>query len=718
MWICPECRALYRVKESKCQRDGFALVPVQANLSKAKYPLLNKTVDGRYLLLAGLGQGGLGTVYLAVHQRLNQLFAIKFLDLETVGIQADAAQSAEYRDDFMKEARVASLIHHDAVVRVTDFGDFEGLPYLVMDFVAGPSLLAMLGHRGRFKVDEAVNIAWSIAEALGAFHERKLIHRDLKPANVILDPRGGQLTLVDLGLVKDISGYGGKASTHPMALRGTPGYLAPEQVPSWVLSGISTTPSQSKGLVDARVDMYALGVMLYEMIAGVSPYPDGSNTQIIIYTCTKDPLSLRGVEPPIDLSPELEQLVYDTMARDPDKRPATAGDFVERLKVVTGGQRPSSWPEVIMLNQRSTLQGVLPPIESKPVSNEPSMIDVFGDESQLSPLPATGYTEDKTIEADLGSFDEPSFVSVDSNTSISDFDSRSRYHTTELRRNSTAVEVRESMDQTSDYDAMSIPERSASDPRGSKVGAVSSHTMGNYPIQQKEKKGFRYGFYLVLLLLIVVLGIQVVETASLTPDESNPDTIKNTATKPSTAAQNTVVKPKPGTAPSLEQTKAPVGNPSITDSTAKTNENPRVNTSPVSAVKTPAPTAEPKTQQVLVAPKAKGSNQSDVQSQKKAAQRPLPPKAVEPTAPKAKPVTRPKVKRRPKPRPQQPRTRRPGMPKSRMTLADLRKRGDDALATRDCAGAVTYYRKWLERAPQSHLNREKVRGRVEYCEKN
>ena len=94
--------------------------------------------------------------------------------------------------------------------------------------------------------------------------------------------------------------------------------------------------------MDARVDMYALGVMLYEMIAGVSPYPDGSNTQIIIYACTKDPLSLRGVDPPIELSSELEQLVYDTMARDPDKRPATAADFIERLKAVTGGQRPTS----------------------------------------------------------------------------------------------------------------------------------------------------------------------------------------------------------------------------------------------------------------------------------------------------------------------------------------------------------------------------------------
>ena len=116
-------------------------------------------------------------------------------------------------------------MQHGSVVRVTDFGESQGLPYLVMEFVAGPSLLSMLGERGRFHVDEAINIAWSIAEALNSFHERKLIHRDLKPANVILDPRGGQLTLVDLGLVKDISGYGGKASTHPITFEERPDTL-------------------------------------------------------------------------------------------------------------------------------------------------------------------------------------------------------------------------------------------------------------------------------------------------------------------------------------------------------------------------------------------------------------------------------------------------------------------------------------------------------------
>ena len=178
---------------------------------------------------------------------------------------------------------MASLVRHPAVVRVTDFGEHEGLPFLVMEYVPGPSLLQMLGSRGRFPVPEAVAIVRRIAEALDAFHERRLVHRDLKPANVILDPRGdGRLTLVDLGLVKDLSGIGAKASTHPLALRGTPGYLAPEQVPPWVLAQQGVKSVNEKRIVDARVDLYALGVILYEMQAGVSPYPDGSNTAVIV----------------------------------------------------------------------------------------------------------------------------------------------------------------------------------------------------------------------------------------------------------------------------------------------------------------------------------------------------------------------------------------------------------------------------------------------------
>jgi hypothetical protein len=239
MWICPECRQIYETNVERCERDDAPVAEVYAHQTKARYPLLGRIVGDRYHLIGGLGQGGLGTVYLAQHRHLGQLFAVKFLELQSLGAggELDDTQKSGYRRDFLKEAQVASLVRHPSVVRVTDFGEHEGMPFLVMEYVPGPSLLQMLGARGRFPVAEAVAIGRRIAEALDAFHERRLVHRDLKPANVILDPRGdGRLTLVDLGLVKDLSGIGARASTHPLALRGTPGYLAPEQVPPWVLA--------------------------------------------------------------------------------------------------------------------------------------------------------------------------------------------------------------------------------------------------------------------------------------------------------------------------------------------------------------------------------------------------------------------------------------------------------------------------------------------------
>lgn len=406
MWICPECRSIYTERAQTCERDQAPLAEVQAHQTKSRYPLLGKVVGDRYHLIGGLGQGGLGTVYLAQHLHLGQLFAVKFLDVDAL-IEQDKKQKQETRRDFLKEARVASLIRHDAVVRVSDFGEHERLPFLVMEYVPGPSLLHVLGQRGRFPEEEAISIARRIAEALDAFHDRRLVHRDLKPANVILDPRGdGQLTLVDLGLVKDLSGPGGKASTHPLALRGTPGYLAPEQVPAWVLGGAGVHAPKNKALVDARVDIYALGVILYEMLAGVSPYPEGTNTQIIVYCCTRDPIPFTDVHPPVRLRPGLAELVYDTMSRDPSRRPQSAADFLEQLDAVTMGVSASrtSWPAL-----------VLPDRPSRP-GTEDSLAGLVLPSSVLSvpPPKQAGLLLDDIPEASmgsLGSFElEPTFV--------------------------------------------------------------------------------------------------------------------------------------------------------------------------------------------------------------------------------------------------------------------------------------------------------------------
>ena len=417
MWICPECRSVYEKRATVCERDGAPVAEVQAHQTKSRYPLLGKVIGERYHLIGGLGQGGLGTVYLAKHLHLGQLFAVKFLDLDLLGTP-DEKQKEGYRKDFVKEARVASLVRHDAVVKVSDYGEYDGMPFLVMEYVPGPSLLHVLANQGRFEESEAINIARRIAEALNAFHERQLVHRDLKPANVILDPRGGgRLTLVDLGLVKDLTGEAGKASTHPLALRGTPGYLAPEQVPPWVLSGAGHRNTGSKQLVDARVDIYALGVILYEMLAGVSPYPDGTSTQIIVYACTKDPISLQTITPPITMRPGLEALVYSTMAGDPELRPASASAFLELLDEVTiGPDLDASWPAV---SHRSSMDMSIDFDESVvgtnvfdrssddlgPLGDGPDSIDgglgTFGSHDSLLEPPEI---EIKTIEADIDSF--------------------------------------------------------------------------------------------------------------------------------------------------------------------------------------------------------------------------------------------------------------------------------------------------------------------------
>lgn len=346
MFICPECRSVYHEPIKLCERDQGPLVAVQANQNVRTYPLLNQELDGRYHLIGGLGQGGVGTVYLANHIHLDQLSAVKFLDVDQLG-QADDEQRAETLSDFVKEAKLAMLLRHDSVVRVMDYGVFEGSPFLVMEYIPGPSLLRQINSGQSFSIQQCLNVIYKLADALNAFHERKLVHRDLKPANVIVDPRdNGQLTLVDLGLVKDLSTEA-RSSTHPLALRGTPGYLAPEQVPSWVLSSAGVEVTSEKKKIDSRVDIYALGVLAYELITGKTPYPKGlSATKVIIHACTQDPPPIEQLRPELKDYPGFAQLVKNMMAKSPDLRPLDGREVMQRIEeILEDGQEPMALRE-------------------------------------------------------------------------------------------------------------------------------------------------------------------------------------------------------------------------------------------------------------------------------------------------------------------------------------------------------------------------------------
>jgi len=195
-----------------------------------------------------------------------------------------------------------------------------------------------------------------------------------------------------------------------MALRGTPGYLAPEQVPSWVLSGAGVLPSGEKRLVDARVDIYALGVIFYETLAGVSPYPDGSNTQIIIYTCTHPPVPLSEVHPQLSqsLPPGLETLIYNTMSRDPGLRPQSAAAFLEQLNRVVE-QWEQQEPELSFEREPGEQTEIhIPHLNSQVTPPERPNAEHRREQSaaELFPVPSVDLDLLSTLEADVDSIGE------------------------------------------------------------------------------------------------------------------------------------------------------------------------------------------------------------------------------------------------------------------------------------------------------------------------
>ncbi len=264
-------------------------------------PLVGRLVDGRYEVMSRLARGGMATVYIALDRRLDRDVALKVMHPHL----ADGASGADFIARFRREARTAARLTHPGLVSVFDQGVDGETSYLTMELVTGVNLRHRLGERGALTVGESLRIADAVLDALTAAHRNGLVHRDVKPENVLLAADDDRVKLADFGLARAVTEV---TSTTTGTVLGTVAYLAPELV--------------VRGTSDARTDVYATGILLYEMLTGRQPFTGSTPIQVAFQHVNTD------VPAPSDLVPwlpsEVDELVAALTARDPADRPVDA----------------------------------------------------------------------------------------------------------------------------------------------------------------------------------------------------------------------------------------------------------------------------------------------------------------------------------------------------------------------------------------------------------
>jgi hypothetical protein len=275
-------------------------------------PLVGRVLGDRYRILGRIAAGGMGQVYRAAHTRIACVFAVKV-------VWGDFAYDASMQSRFIREAEIASCLQSRHIVRVIDFSHDEGsLPYLVMELLDGPSLYDVIVREGALAPDRAVRIAISIARGLGHAHERGVVHRDLKPENVILvteEEERDVVKILDFGVARLRDGSE-RLTSFGTAL-GTPIYMSPEQF-----------RAQD---VDARSDLYSLGIVLYEMLTGKPPFDSPTLPELTRLHMETAPPSLRASLEPKGAG-ALDDVVARLLAKNPDARYASARDVVAALR--------------------------------------------------------------------------------------------------------------------------------------------------------------------------------------------------------------------------------------------------------------------------------------------------------------------------------------------------------------------------------------------------
>ena len=305
MASCASCQFEIQIEDTFCPRCGATVID----------PLIGAVVGERYRIVSRIGVGGMGAVYRAEHTMMRRDLAIKVLLSELGGRE-------EFARRFEREAESASRLAHPNIITVTDFGRTpDGALFLAMEFLAGDSLTSLI-DQGPLPRERALAIVRQILRALDHAHAAGVVHRDLKPDNIMLVERDGQrdvVKILDFGIAKVTEPASGQeVLTQAGVIFGTPEYLSPEQ-------------AVGEG-VDARADLYAAGVILYEMLAGRRPFESEDKVKIISMHLSHAPPRIREANPTVDVPFALEQVVLQALEKHRENRFASATAFLQALE--------------------------------------------------------------------------------------------------------------------------------------------------------------------------------------------------------------------------------------------------------------------------------------------------------------------------------------------------------------------------------------------------
>jgi serine/threonine protein kinase len=314
---CPNCRAAVPVDapEGVCPacalRAGFDMSegagsPTISAPSRRSKPLPAEQLASRLPELEDfelIGQGGMGAVYKARHRKLDRPVAVKVLD-------SALRDNTSFAERFIREARTMAQLDHPNIVSVYDFGHRDGLYYLIMELVDGVNLRQMMAA-GKMEPQEALSMVPHICEALQYAHDKGVVHRDIKPENILVD-RKGLIKIADFGLAKLVGGKNGQRLTGTRQIMGTPNYMAPEQI-------------EKPGEVDHRADIFALGVVFYELLTGELP--------------------IGRFAPPskkVRIDVRLDEVVLRTLEKEPGLRYQQASELQSDVEAISSGDHPGA----------------------------------------------------------------------------------------------------------------------------------------------------------------------------------------------------------------------------------------------------------------------------------------------------------------------------------------------------------------------------------------